>query len=75
VSAHAKAQALRFARSSGYAFVAAFLATGGHLSWWQLLSLAAGALETGLREVLPVAPLPTATAAPADPPEPPGATT
>ncbi len=69
MSAHLKAQVLRFARTTSYAFVAAFVATGGHLSWWQLLSLAAGAVETGLRELSPVEPAPTVSSVLA-PPEP-----
>lgn len=68
LSSHVKAQLLRFARASGYAFLAAFLATGGHLSWWQLLSLLAGAAEAGLRQVFPVKPIPAVSAVLADPP-------
>lgn len=67
MTAHAKAQLLRFARASAYAFLAAFLATGGHLSWWQLLSLGAGALESGLRQVFPVTAVPSVDAVLADP--------
>lgn len=69
MSAHLKAQLLRFVRTSGYAFLAAFLATGAHASWWQLLSLAAGAAETGLRELFPTAPLPFVTSQPPRPTE------
>lgn len=66
MSAHVKAQALRFARATGYAFVAAFLATGGHVRWWDLLTLLAGAAEAGLRQVLPVKPIPAVSAVLAD---------
>ena len=66
MSAHAKAQALRFARVTGYAFVAAFLATGGNIRWWDLLTLLAGALEAGLRQVFPVTPIPAVSAVLAD---------
>lgn len=67
MSAHLKAQLLRFARATGYAFIAAFLATGGSLSWWQLLSLVAGAVESGLRQVFQVQEVATVTAVPAPP--------
>lgn len=58
MSAHLKAQLLRFARATAYAFVAALLATGGHVGWWDLLTLLAGAAEAGLRQVFRTAPLP-----------------
>lgn len=67
MSAHLKAQALRFVRTSGLAFVALLLATGGHVGWSSLWAMLVGAAETGLRELIPVAPLPTVTAVPADP--------
>lgn len=59
MSAHAKAQALRFVRISVLAFFSALPATGGKVSWASLFALGAGALETGLREMVPVKPLPT----------------
>lgn len=68
MSAHATAQVLRFARATAYAFVPAFLATGGHLRWWDLLTLLAGAAEAGLRQVFPVTPIPAVSAVLADPP-------
>ena len=68
MSAHLKAQALRFLRVSGLAFATSVLATGGHdIGWASLWSLAAGAVEAGLRELMPVTPLPTVTAVPAPP--------
>lgn len=68
MTAHVKAQLLRFVRASAYAFVAAFLAACASLSWWQLLSLAAGAAEAGLRQVFPVTPVPSVVGVLADPP-------
>lgn len=70
MSAHVKAQALRFVRTSGLAFVALLLATGGHVGWSSLWAMLVGAAETGLRQLMPVAPLPTVTAVLA-PPAPP----
>lgn len=67
MSAHQKAQLLRFARATGYAFLAALLATGGHVRWWDLLTLLAGAAETGLRQLAPTAPVPAVTAVSAPP--------
>lgn len=67
MSAHLKAQALRFARATGYAFIAALLATGGNLRWWDLLTLLAGAAETGLRQVFRVQEVAQVTAVPAPP--------
>jgi hypothetical protein len=76
VSAHAKAQALRFLRATGYAFVAALFASGGNLRWWDLLSLLAGAAESGLRQVFQVEPKPFVSSQPATPTEvPPGPAT
>ncbi len=82
MTAHLKAQALRFVRTSGLAFVAMLLATGGHVGWSSLWAMLAGAGETGLRQLMPVKPIPAvdavladaekavapAPAAPADPP-------
>lgn len=70
MSAHLKAQALRFVRTSGLAFIAMLLATGGHVGWSSLWAMLVGAVETGLRQLMPVAPLPTVTAVLADPPAP-----
>jgi len=67
VTGHLKAQLLRFVRTSGLAFAASLLATGGHVSWSSLWVLLVGAGETGLRELMPVAPLPTVTAVPVSP--------
>lgn len=61
MSTHLKAQLLRFARVSALAFVTGLMATGGHIGWSALWSLAAGALETGLRQVFQTAPLPVVT--------------
>ncbi len=72
MSAHVKAQLLRFLRVSGYAFVAQVLATGGLVGWSSLWSLAFGAAEAGLRQLLPVKPIPAVAAVLADPPAPPG---
>lgn len=69
MSTHAKAQLLRFARISGLAFLAALPATGGRISWSSLFALAAGAAETGLRELQPTAPLPFVSSQPARPTE------
>jgi hypothetical protein len=69
MSAHAKAQALRFLRATGYAFITALVATGGKLSWWDLLTLGAGAAESGLRQVFQVQPLPFVTSQPVRPTE------
>jgi hypothetical protein len=74
VSAHLKEQLLRFARVSWWAFVVSVVATGGHVSWASLASLAVGALETGYRQLMQVEPKPTVTAVLADPPKPPGGT-
>jgi hypothetical protein len=68
MSAHLKAQALRFVRTSGLAFVAMLLATSGHVGWSSLWAMLVGAGETGLRQLIPVAPLPAVTAVLADPP-------
>lgn len=67
MSAHLKAQLLRFVRTSGLALAASLLATDGHVSWSSLWVLIVGAGEVGLRELIPVAPLPTVTAVPASP--------
>lgn len=71
MSAHVKAQLLRFVRTSGLAFVSAFLMTGGRWPGWAgLWALLAGAGETGLRELLPVKPIPSVSSvlAPPGPP-------
>ena len=70
MSAHLKAQVLRFVRTSGLAFVAMLLATGGHVGWSSLWAMLAGAAETGLRQLVPVAPVPTVSAVPAPPTDP-----
>lgn len=57
--AHVKAQALRFARVSALAFVAALFTTGGKVSWASLWAMIAGAGETGLRQVFQVKAVPT----------------
>lgn len=67
MSPHAKAQALRFLRATGYAFVAALIATGGRVTWWDLLTLAAGAVESGLRQVFQVQEKPAASSQPDQP--------
>jgi hypothetical protein len=68
VSAHLRAQALRFVRTSGLAFAAMLLATGGHVGWSSLWAMLVGAGETGLRQLMQVEPKPTVTAVLADPP-------
>lgn len=68
MSAHVKAQALRFLRVSALAFVAALFQTGGRFGWASLWAMIAGAGETGLRQLLPVKPVPTVSAVLADPP-------
>lgn len=75
MTAHVQAQALRFLRVSGYALVAQLLLTGFEWPGWAgLWSLVPGALETGLRQVLPVKTIPRVTSEPAVPvpPAPPG---
>lgn len=67
MNAHLKAQLLRFARTTGYAFAGALFATGGHVKWWDALSLLAGAAETGLRQVFKVKAVQTWTVEPAPP--------
>lgn len=69
MSAHLKEQLLRFARVSALAFLAALPATGGRVSWSSLFALGAGAVETGLRELAPTAPVPMVSAQPARPTE------
>jgi hypothetical protein len=69
VSAHLQAQLLRFARATVYAFVAALLAAGGHVSGWDALALLAGAAEAGLRQLFPTEPKPFVTSQPARPTE------
>lgn len=66
MSAHLKAQALRFVRVSALAFVAGLLTTGGKVSWSSLWALVAGAAETGLRQLLPVKPIPAVSTVLAD---------
>lgn len=66
MSAHVKAQALRFARVSVLAFVAALFQTGGKIGWASLWAMIAGAGETGLRQVLPVKAIPAVDAVLAD---------
>jgi len=77
MSPHLKAQLLRFARFTALAFAADFLARGGQVSWGSIWTVLPGAVEAGIRQAFPVAPLPTGSAAPApapeDPPTPPGA--
>lgn len=69
MSAHLKAQLLRFARVSALAFLTALPADGGSISWSSLWALAAGAAEAGLRQLLPVKPLPFVSSQPARPTE------
>jgi hypothetical protein len=71
VSAHLRAQALRFARMTGLALGTAFMAQGGTLplTWRSLWVLLPGTAEVLLRELVPVAPLPVVTAVPAPPGE------
>lgn len=68
MSAHLKEQLLRFARVSWWAFVVSVIATGGHVNWSSLASLAVGALETGYRQIVKVEPTPTVTSELAEPP-------
>jgi hypothetical protein len=69
VSAHVRAQILRFARVSAYALIAQLLLTGfAWPGWAGLWSLVLGAAETGLRQALPVKPLPRVASEPAAPP-------
>lgn len=82
MSAHVRSQVLRFVRVSVLAFLTSLPVDGGSVSWSSLWALAAGAAETGLRQLLPVKPLPAvasvpAAAAPAaqPPQEPPAAPT
>lgn len=76
MSAHVRSQVLRFVRVSVLAFAASLPADGGRVSWSSLWALAAGAAETGLRQLLPVKPLPAVASVPvmsAEPPQaPPG---
>jgi hypothetical protein len=67
VSAHLRAQALRFVRTSGLAFVALLMATGGHIGWSSLWAMLVGAGETGLRQLVQVEPKPTVGGVLADP--------
>lgn len=73
MNAHVRAQLARFARMTGLALATAFMAQGGTLpgTWRSLWVLLPGAAEVLLRELVPVAPLPTVTAVPAAQ-EPPG---
>jgi hypothetical protein len=72
VSAHLRAQALRFARISVYALLAQLALTGFSWPGWAgLWALVPGALETGLRQMMPTKPIPAVTAVLAAPPEPP----
>lgn len=66
MTAHVKAQALRFVRVSALAFVAALFQTGGKVGWASLWAMIAGAGETGLRQLLPVKAIPAVTAVLAD---------
>lgn len=68
MSAHLKAQALRFVRLTALAFAASLLMTGGNVGWSSLWSLLVGAGETALRELIPVESKPTVTAVPAGAP-------
>lgn len=72
MTAHVRAQIARFARMTGLALGTAFMAQGGTLpgTWRSLWVLLPGAAEVLLRELVPVAPLPTVTAVPAPPGEP-----
>ena len=66
MSAHLKAQALRFIRISALAFLTALPVDGGKVTWASLFALAAGAAEAALRQVLPVKPIPAVSAVLAD---------
>lgn len=61
MSAHLKEQLLRFVRVSWWAFVVSVVATGGRVSWASAAAMAVGALETGYRQVVQVAPVPLVT--------------
>lgn len=64
MSAHVRSQLLRFARISVLAFAGQVAVVGAsHLTWTTVGALAAGAVETGFRQVRPVKPLPAAAAA------------
>jgi hypothetical protein len=68
-SPHLKSQVLRFLRTSGLALVAILAADGWHVNASNLWAILVGAAETGLRELIPVAPLPFVTSQPARPTE------
>lgn len=70
MSAHVRAQLLRFARLTAASLAAEYLRAGGHLplTWATLWVLLPGTAETALRQALPVKPLPRVTAVPAVPP-------
>jgi hypothetical protein len=60
MSTHLHEQILRFARISTLAFLGQLAVTGfSHIGWSVLGSVAVGAVETGVREVWPVMPLPS----------------
>ena len=63
---HVKAQLLRFVRVSALAFVAALFQTSGKFGWASLWAMIAGAGETGLRQLLPVKPIPAVSSVLAD---------
>ncbi len=69
MSAHVRAQLLRFARLTGASVMAEYLRQGGHLplTWATLWVLLPGALETLLRQTARVEPAPTVTVVPAPP--------
>ena len=65
MSTHLRAQLLRFGRISILAFVGQLATTGeASLGWKTVGALAAGAVETGIREVWPVNPIPAASPPP-----------
>jgi hypothetical protein len=66
ISAHAKAQAVRFARVAALALLAQLLLTGFVWPGWAgLWSLLIGAAEVGLREMRPVKPIGPGSSPPA----------
>lgn len=62
MSSHIREQALRFGRISALAFLSQLAVTGlSQAGWAVLASIAVGAVETGIRQVWPVMPLPSGT--------------
>lgn len=67
MSAHLKAQLARFARTFALSLLTAYVAAGEQLDWRSLIALVPPAVETGLRQLVPVAPVPAVTSVPAPP--------